>query len=109
MHSTGHSYTETEMDAIMNLGDLNGDGELNLEEFVTMMSPNASATLEKIRQKFNSIDEVKKKFKKIDSDSDGLLSKDELLVSPESKFDEEEIQAIFELGDSNGDNVIDIQ
>lgn len=109
MHSTGQSFSETEIDAIMNLGDLNGDGQLNLEEFVTMMSPNASTTLTKIRQKFNSIDEVKKKFKEIDSDSDGLLSKDELLESPESKFDEEEIQAIFELGDSNGDNVIDIQ
>jgi len=93
----------------MNLGDLNGDGELNLEEFVNMMSPNASATLAKIQQKFQSIDEVKRKFKEIDSDSDGLLSKDELLKSPESKFDEEEIQAIFELGDSNGDNVIDIR
>ena len=29
--STGHSFTDVEVDAIMNLGDLDQDGEINLE------------------------------------------------------------------------------
>jgi Ca2+-binding EF-hand superfamily protein len=29
--STGHSYTDVEVDAIMNLGDTDGDGEIDLQ------------------------------------------------------------------------------
>ena len=45
--STGHSYTDIEVDAIMNLGDLDADGEINLEELVTLMSPQASEVIAK--------------------------------------------------------------
>ena len=31
MPSTGHSFTDVEVDAIMNLGDIDGDGEIDLE------------------------------------------------------------------------------
>jgi len=31
----------------MNLGDLDGDGEINLEELVTLMSPQASEVIAK--------------------------------------------------------------
>jgi hypothetical protein len=30
-YSTGHSYTDVEVDAIMNLGDIDGDGEIDLQ------------------------------------------------------------------------------
>lgn len=108
MYSTGYSFTDIEVDAIMNLGDLDGDGEISLEEFVTLMSPNASDVIAKIRQSFVSIEEVKELFKAIDIDSDGLLSKDEMMNSPGNKFDVEEVEAIYELGDSNGDDVLDL-
>ncbi|XP_023335212.1 calmodulin-like protein 12 [Eurytemora carolleeae] len=81
MFSTGHSYTDIEVDAIMNLGDLDGDGEINLEELVTLMSPQASEVIAKIRKSFKSIDEVKELFKIIDIDSDGLLSKVKTIFS----------------------------
>jgi len=108
MFSTGHSYTDIEVDAIMNLGDTDGDGEIDLEEFVNLMSPGASITLAKIRQSFKSIDDVKELFKAIDVDSDGLLSKEEMMNSPGNRFDEEQVEAIYELGDANGDNVLDM-
>jgi len=108
MYSTGYSYTDTEIDAIMNLGDKDGDGEIDLEEFLIMMTPSASETLNKIRKNITCIDDVKALFKAIDIDSDGLLSKDEMMESPGCKFDQEEIDAIYELGDSNGDLVLDI-
>jgi len=108
MFSTGHSYTDTEVDAIMNLGDLDGDGEISLDEFVTLMSPGAAATLSQIRQNYKSINEVKQLFKAVDVDSDGLLTKEEMINSDGNKFDMEQIDAIFELGDANNDNQLDM-
>ena len=72
MFSTGLSYTDMEVDAIMNLGDKDGDGEIDLEEFIELMTPAASVTLGKIRMDIKSIDEVKSLFKAIDVDGDGL-------------------------------------
>jgi len=108
MMSTGHSFTDMEVDAIMNLGDKDGDGEIDLEEFMLLMTPSASETLAKIRKNITSIADVKGLFKDIDVDGDGLLSKEEMLSSPGCKFDNEQIEAIYELGDSNGDLVLDM-
>ena len=108
MFSTGLSYTDMEVDAIMNLGDKDGDGEIDLEEFIELMTPAASVTLSKIRMDIKSIDEVKSLFKAIDVDGDGLLSKDEMKCSPGCKFDREQIDAIYEVGDANGDGVLDM-
>merc|ERR1719495_2533188 len=109
MMSTGHSFTDMEVDAIMNLGDKDGDGEIDLDEFMILMTPTASETLSKIRKGINSIADVKGLFKAIDVDGDGLLSKEEMLNSPGCKFDKEQIEAIYELGDSNGDLVLDME
>merc|ERR1719334_2507960 len=108
MMSTGYSFTDMEVDAIMNLGDKDGDGEIDLEEFMLLMTPSASETLAKIRKNITSIADVKGLFKDIDVDGDGLLSKEEMLSSPGCKFDNEQIEAIYELGDSNGDLVLDM-
>lgn len=108
MMSTGHSFTDMEIAAILNLGDRDGDGEIDLDEFMILMTPSASETLSKIRQGITSIADVKGLFKDIDVDGDGLLSKEEMLNSPGCKFDMEQIEAIYELGDSNGDEVLDM-
>jgi len=108
MLSTGHSFADVEVDAIMKLGDRDGDGEIDLNEFIILMTPSAAETLSKIRSNITCIDDVKGLFKAIDIDGDGLLSKEEMMVSPGCKFDKEQIEAIYELGDSNGDEVLDI-
>ena len=104
----GHSYSDVEVDAIFSLGDTDGDGEVSLQEFVDLMSPSSSEVLGKLRQNFRSIADVKAAFKKIDSNNDGLLSKQEMQSSPGCKFDHEEIDAIFKLGDINGDGELDM-
>lgn len=108
MFSTGHSYSDMEIDAVMNLGDRDGDGEIDMEEFLILMTPAASVTLNKIRMNITSIDEVKGLFKAIDTDGDGLLSEEEMMNSSGCKFDREQVAAIFELGDANGDGVLDM-
>jgi Ca2+-binding EF-hand superfamily protein len=108
MKSSGQSYSDIEVDAIFSLGDSDGDGEVSLEEFVALMSPSSSEILTKLRSTFKSIQDVKTTFKKIDTDNDGLLSKQEMLSSSGSKYDSEEVDAIFILGDVNGDNALDM-
>ena len=108
LKSSGHSYSDVEVDAIFSLGDTDGDGEVSLQEFVDLMNPSTSEVLAKLRQNFKSIADVKTTFKKIDSNNDGLLSKQEMLNSPGCKFDAEEVDAIFTLGDINGDGELDM-
>jgi len=108
MKSSGQSYSDVEIDAIFSLGDTDGDGEVSLQEFVELMSPSSSEVLAKLRKNFKSIADVKATFKKIDADNDGLLSKQEMLNSPGCKYDSEEVNAIFTLGDVNGDGQLDM-
>jgi calmodulin len=108
LKSSGQSYSNVEVDAIFSLGDVDGDGEITLEEFVNLMHPSASLVVQKISKSFKNLDDVKRAFKKIDTDNDGLLSKQEMAASSGNKFDREEVDAIFELGDVNGDGEIDM-
>ena len=108
MLSTGFSFTDVEVHSIMNLGDKDGDGEIDLEEFLILMTPSASETLQKIRKGVSCIADVKGLFKEIDVDGDGLLTKEEMLNSPGCKFDKEQVNAIYELGDSDGDECLDM-
>jgi len=108
MKSSGESYSDIEVDAIFSLGDIDGDGEITLEEFVGLMSPSAAQVVQRISKNFKNIADVKDAFKKIDSNNDGLLSKQEMMASSANKFDSEEVNAIFELGDVNGDGEIDM-
>ena len=108
MFETGVSYSDVEIDAIMNLADRDCDGQIDLDEFLALMTPSASVILAMIKMDITCIDEVKSLFKAIDTDGDGLLSKAEMMSSPNSKFDQEQVDAIFELGDANNDNELDM-
>merc|ERR1719474_2401798 len=108
MKSSGDSYSEIEVDAIFSLGDVDGDGEITLEEFITLMSPSSSSIVQRLRSSFKNLNDVKAAFKKIDTNKDGLLSKQEVLQSSGNTFDKEEVDSIFALGDVNGDGEIDM-
>jgi Ca2+-binding EF-hand superfamily protein len=108
LKSSGESYTDVEVNAIFSLGDVDGDGEITLEEFIALMSPSASSVVQRISKSFKNLNDVKAAFKKIDTDNDGLLSKQEIMASAGNKYDTEEVDAIFALGDVNGDGQIDM-
>merc|ERR1712128_87456 len=108
LKSSGESYSDVEVDAIFSLGDIDGDGEITLEEFIALMSPSASIVVQRISKSFKNLNDVKAAFKKIDTDNDGLLSKEEIMTSSGNKYDSEEVDAIFALGDVNGDGQIDM-
>ena len=109
LKSSGQTYSDLEVDTIFSLGDVDGDGEITLEEFVALMSPAATDVVNRLRKKFKNINDVKKEFRTIDTDNDGLLSKEEVMASAGNKFIQVEVDAIFELGDIDGDNQIDMK
>ena len=105
-------FNDQQVDALFALGDTNGDGEIDLQEFISCMCPSASAVVHKLSKLFKGKEGAAAAFKKIDANGDGLLSKDELkaAVLPNgSKMTSIEVDSIFALGDANGDGEIDLQ
>merc|ERR1719336_448635 len=107
MTSSGHRFSSAQVEAVFALGDVNDDGVLDLDEFISVMCPSALTVVSRLRGKFQNIVEVKKAFLAIDINRDGLLSKQELSAS--GKFNAQEVEAIFMLGDLNGDGELDLE
>merc|ERR1712156_300601 len=99
---------EQEVNAIFSLGDSNNDGEIDLQEFITVMCPSASAVVFKISKQFKGKEDAANSFKKIDINGDGMISKDEMR-SCFLKLNPIEVDSIFALGDANGDGEIDLE
>merc|ERR1719394_1841329 len=90
-------------------GDLDGDGEISLGEFIRVMSPLTATALARFRNTFTAIEDVVSAFRIIDSNNDGALSKKELEAGMNSfgkKFSQVEIDSVFSLADVNSDGEI---
>ena len=81
--------------------DLNGDGEIDFEEFYAAMKKDSITVTE----------ELEEAFKVFDKDNDGFISPEELRSTMESMGEtvsKEEIDAMIEKADLNGDGKISI-
>ena len=76
--ATGKNASDSEIDAMFKKGDIDGDGRIDLVEFIKLMFPAATATLNKLQKSFKSINDIKATFRKWDSDGDGHISRLEL-------------------------------
>ena len=56
---------------------------------------------------FSSVEDMEDTFKKIDVDGDGKITKDEMTLF--GSLNEQEVNAIFELGDVDRDGTIDLK
>ena len=100
-------FSPQEVEAIMALGDVNDDGSLDMEEFIGVMYPSAATIASRLRAQFTDINSIKKAFSKIDINQDGMVSKEEVAAS--GTFNQQEIDALFVLGDANNDGEIDLE
>ena len=107
MASSGHRFNAAQIEAIFGLGDINDDGVIDLNEFISVMCPSALTVVSRLRGKYKNINEVKKAFLTLDTNRDGLLSKSE--IGSSGKFNNQEVEAIFILGDLNQDGEIDLE
>ena len=106
MRNCGQQFSAKEIDAIFALGDVNNDGEIDVNEFLAVMCPSASTVVARIAKDFKSLEDVKNAFKKMDRNGDGMISKGELAACG---FNDQQVNAMFALGDTNGDGEIDLQ
>merc|ERR1719483_1664144 len=108
LSSSGCKYDSEEVNAIFILGDVNGDGQLDMGEFIGIMFPPATEVISKLSSSFRNIEDVKAAFKLLDVDGDGSITKQEM-ASSGHKFSQEQIEALFALGDVNDDGAIDLE
>merc|ERR1711874_833817 len=105
----GMRCSDAELDIIYALGDLDGDGEISVGEFIRVMSPSTAAALQRFRNTFACIEDVCSAFRVIDSNNDGALNKKELAEGMNSfgkEFVASEIESVFSLADVNSDGEI---
>merc|ERR1719463_705172 len=101
--------SDADLDVVFPLGDLDGDGEISLGEFIRVMSPLTATALARFRNTFTVIEDVVSAFRIIDSNNDGALSKSELESGMNSfgkKFTAKEVESVFALADVNSDGEI---
>merc|ERR1712123_168345 len=105
----GMKISGADLDVVFALGDLDGDGEISIGEFIRVLSPITATALARFRNTFTAIEDVVSAFRVIDSNNDGSLSKQELASGMNSfgkMFTTEEIDSVFALADVNTDGEI---
>ena len=70
-----------EVNAIFALGDINGDGQIDMGEFVSLMLPSAGEVARQVSSTLKTLDDVKYAFKLLDKDGDGSIDRKEMASS----------------------------
>ncbi|KDO31983.1 CAMK protein kinase [Saprolegnia parasitica CBS 223.65] len=106
LQSLGQRLTEREIDAIMGMADVDGDGGISFDEFVSMMNSSLF--------KWGAVDETDMHvaFEIFDTNHDGFISADELayvvsLFGNATPMSEAEVLDLMRAIDANGDGKID--
>merc|ERR1719245_2843797 len=108
MEATGKNCSASEIESLFKKGDVDGDGRIDLQEFIKLMFPAATDTLTKLQKSYRNINDIKTAFRKWDSDGDGHISRLELRQVM-SSFSESEVDTVFALGDMDKSGGIDYQ
>merc|ERR1719458_742056 len=101
--------SDADLDTVFALGDLDGDGEISMGEFVLIMSAVANNAVRRFRNCFASIHDIASGFKQFDNDNDGAITQQELAAGMRNmrmSFSNEETNAIFSAADTNTDGDI---
>merc|ERR1719376_1564050 len=109
---SGQKLTDEDINAIFVVGDIDQNGEIDLDEFMKMMMPSTSDVVSKFRSIRKTVQDVQNAFKQFDKNGDGAIDKAELtsaLSSTGGNFTKQEIDTIFMAGDVDGDGEIDYE
>lgn len=104
MKSLGQNPTEAELRDLVNEIDINGDGEIDFNEFCNLMS--------KQSHEGDADEELREAFKIFDKDEDGFISPAELrfvMTNLGEKLTDEEIDDMIREADFDGDGLINYE
>jgi calmodulin len=105
MRTFGYYLNDQEAHDLIGENDVNGDGEIDFEEFVEMMTRKPEDDLDMIW-------ELKKTFRFFDKNGDGQISAQELRESLSSLgevLSEEEAKEMLREADTNGDGYLNFE
>merc|ERR1719153_798078 len=97
-------FSEQDVDSIFALGDKDQSGGIDYQEFISMMMPNSQNILMGVSQQFKSITDIKEGFKRIDTNGDGAISRQELRNG--MRLSDDQLAVVFALGDIDQDGEI---
>ncbi|KIJ98372.1 hypothetical protein K443DRAFT_680798 [Laccaria amethystina LaAM-08-1] len=104
MRSLGQNPTEAELQDMVNEVDRDGNGTIDFEEFLDMMSRNSIDE--------NAEEEMRQAFLVFDKDGSGSISKSELkqvMRSLGEYLTDQEVEEMIREADGDGDGEIDFQ
>ena len=104
MRSMGQNPTEAELMDMVHEVDGNGNGQIEFDEFVVLMT--------KLAGEATTDDDLREVFKALDQDGDGKINAEELrhvLGTLGEPLTESEIQELMAKGDLNNDGLIDYE
>jgi Ca2+-binding EF-hand superfamily protein len=106
MSKLGETPTEDELEDMIRAVDLNGDGEIDFEEFIGLMR------LRMDERQRDPEEDLRDAFNMFDADRSGYIDRDEvrlLMKKLAQTLTEEEIDAIMEEVDTDGDGEISFE
>ena len=71
------------------------------------MCPGATTLIARIKDQFKTVEDMETIFKKMDLNCNGKMTKEEMIKA--GNFNEQEVDAVFDLGDVDRDGEIDLQ
>merc|ERR1711893_145843 len=101
MRSLGQNPSDEELQDMINEVDVDGNGEIDFEEFLQMMAKKMKET--------DSEEEIREAFKVFDKDGDGFLTPKELrtvMANLGEKLTDEEIEEMIREADEDGDGKV---
>ena len=106
MNKLGESPNDEELEDIVKAVDLNGDGEIDFEEFVSMMR------LRMDERHQDPEEDLREAFNMFDADGSGFIDREEvriLMKKLAQTLTDDEIDAIMDAADSDGDGEISFE
>jgi len=104
MRSIGQNPTEDEINELVMESDMNGDGTLQLNEFIEMMKKKSSES--------DQTEELRMAFHMFDRNKDGYVDAKELkslLTTMGERLTQEELEEFMRLADMDGDCKLDYE
>ncbi|KAH3713721.1 calmodulin-A-like [Dreissena polymorpha] len=104
MRSLGQNPTETELQAMINEVDADGNGTIDFPEFLTMMA--------KKMKDCDSEEEIREAFRVFDKDGNGQISASELrhvMTKIGEKLTDEEVDEMIKEADVDGDGQVNYE
>ena len=111
---SGMRFHDQEITTIFAIADVDGDGEISLQEFMELLGAESvqSQNVQSGTVSFKSIEDVKTAFKKFDVNNDGHLDRNEfgqMMKIASSATSNSQVDTLFRQADADGDGKVDYQ